>query len=39
MHALIPLWIIGGPFVAILVLSYSFKGSSSLGGGHSSTAR
>ena len=32
MHTLIPLWIIGGPFVALLILSYSFKGPSAMGG-------
>lgn len=32
MHSLIPLWIIGGPFVGLLILSFSFKGPSSMGG-------
>jgi hypothetical protein len=25
MYSLIPLWIIGGPFVGLLILSFSFK--------------
>jgi hypothetical protein len=29
----IPIWIIGGPFVGLLILAFSFKGSSSLSGG------
>lgn len=32
MNTLIPLWIIGGPFVGILILSFSFKGPSAMGG-------
>ena len=32
MNSLIPLWIIGGPFIGILILSFSFKGPSSMGG-------
>ncbi len=32
MHSLVPLWIIGGPFVGLLVLSFSFKGQSAMGG-------
>lgn len=32
MNAFIPLWIIGGPFVGILILSFSFKGPSAMGG-------
>lgn len=32
MNALIPLWIIGGPFVGLLILSFSFKGPSAMGG-------
>ncbi len=32
MNSLIPLWIIVGPFVALLILSFSFKGSSAMGG-------
>ena len=32
MHALIPVWILGGPFVALLILAFSFKGSSAMGG-------
>jgi hypothetical protein len=31
MNALIPLWIIGGPIVGILILSFSFKGPSAMG--------
>jgi len=30
--ALIPVWIIGGPFVALLILAYSFRGPSSMSG-------
>jgi hypothetical protein len=32
MDTLIPLWIIGGPFVGVLILSFAFKGSSAMGG-------
>jgi hypothetical protein len=32
MNPLIPVWIIGGPFIGLLILSFSFKGSSSMGG-------
>ena len=32
MHAFIPLWIIGGPFVGLLILFFSFKGPSAMGG-------
>jgi hypothetical protein len=32
MSAIIPAWIIGGPFVGLLILSYSFKGPSAMGG-------
>jgi hypothetical protein len=32
MSALIPLWIIGGPFIGLLILAFSFKGQSSMGG-------
>jgi hypothetical protein len=32
MNPLIPLWIIGGPFVGLLILSFSFKGPSAMGG-------
>lgn len=32
MNTLIPLWIIGGPFVGLLILSFSFKGPSAMGG-------
>ena len=31
--ALIPLWIIGGPFLALLILSFSFGKSSAMPGG------
>jgi hypothetical protein len=30
---LIPMWIIGGPFVGLLILAFSFKGSSAMSGG------
>lgn len=30
MSSLIPIWIIGGPFIGILMLSFSFSGSSSV---------
>jgi hypothetical protein len=29
--ALIPVWIIGGPFLGILILGFSFKGPSAMG--------
>ena len=32
MNALIPLWIIGGPIAALLILSFSFNGPSAMGG-------
>jgi hypothetical protein len=32
MNSLIPIWIIGGPAIAILIMSFAFKGSSSMGG-------
>jgi len=32
MDTLIPLWIIGGPFVGVLILSFAFKGPSAMGG-------
>ena len=32
MNTLIPLWIIGGPFIGLLILAFSFKGPSSMGG-------
>jgi hypothetical protein len=31
--ALIPVWIIGGPFIGMLILAFSFKGPSSMSGG------
>ncbi len=33
MNTFIPLWIIGGPFIGILILAFSFKGPSAMGGG------
>ena len=32
MDMLIPVWIIGGPFVGLLILAFAFKGPSSMGG-------
>jgi hypothetical protein len=32
MNTLIPVWIIGGPFLGLLFLSFSFKGPSAMGG-------
>jgi hypothetical protein len=32
MHSFIPVWIIGGPFVGLLILSFAFKGHSAMGG-------
>jgi hypothetical protein len=32
MNPLIPLWIIGGPFIGLLILAFSFKGPSAMGG-------
>jgi len=31
MNPLIPAWIIGGPFIALVILSFSFKGPSAMG--------
>jgi hypothetical protein len=33
---LIPIWIIGGPFIGFLILSFAFKGPSSMSGGRGS---
>ena len=33
MTSLIPVWILGAPFVGLLILSFSFKGPSAMGGG------
>jgi hypothetical protein len=38
MNPLIPLWIIGGPFIGLLILSFSFKGPSSMGGSYARPA-
>jgi hypothetical protein len=32
MHFLVPVWILGAPFVGLLILFLSFKGSSVMGG-------
>jgi len=32
MNSFIPFWIIGGPFVGLLILFFSFKGPSAMGG-------
>ena len=32
MSTFIPVWIIGGPFIGLLFLSFAFKGPSSMGG-------
>jgi hypothetical protein len=32
MNTFIPLWIIGGPFIGLLILFFSFKGPSAMGG-------
>ncbi len=32
MNMFIPAWIIGGPFIGLLILSFSFKGPSAMGG-------
>ena len=32
MSPFIPAWIIGGPFIGLLILSFSFKGPSAMGG-------
>jgi hypothetical protein len=35
MSAIVPMWIIGGPFIGLLILAFSFKGPSAMGGtGH-----
>jgi len=31
MSAFIPVWILGAPFVGLLILAYSFKGPSAMG--------
>jgi hypothetical protein len=31
MSPFIPVWIIGGPFIGLLILSFSFKGASAMG--------
>lgn len=33
MNPFIPIWILGGPFVALLILAFSFKGPSAMGSG------
>lgn len=38
MNSLLPIWIIGGPFVGMLILAFAFKGPSAMGGLSSSTA-
>jgi len=37
--AWIPVWIIGGPFVGLLILAYSFRGPSSMSGPGLATRR
>jgi hypothetical protein len=32
MNALIPVWILGAPFVGLLILAFSFTGPSAMGG-------
>ncbi len=32
-EAFIPMWIIGGPFIGLLILAFSFKGPSAMSGG------
>lgn len=32
MISLIPAWIIGGPFIGLLILAFSFRGPSAMGG-------
>lgn len=32
MNSLIPLWILGGPFAALIILSFSFRGPSAMSG-------
>jgi hypothetical protein len=32
MNPFIPVWIIGGPFIGLLILAFSFKGPSAMGG-------
>lgn len=32
MNALIPAWVIGAPFVALVILSFSFRAPSEMGG-------
>ena len=33
MNSLIPVWILGAPFVALIILAYSFKGPGAMGSG------
>lgn len=33
MNPFIPVWILGGPFVALAILAFSFKGPSAMGSG------
>ena len=33
MSALVPIWILGGPFIGLVILSFAFKGPSVMGGG------
>jgi hypothetical protein len=39
MNALIPIWILGAPFVALMILAYSFKGPSAMGSGVQAQSR
>jgi hypothetical protein len=32
MSVLVPIWIIGGPFIAVVFLSFAFRGPSAMGG-------
>jgi hypothetical protein len=32
MSPLVPAWIIGAPFIGLLILSFAFKGTSAMGG-------
>ena len=38
MTNLIPVWILGAPFVGLLFLAFSFRGPSAMGGDRSRTA-
>jgi hypothetical protein len=32
MNTLVPIWILGGPFIGLVILAFAFKGPSAMGG-------